>query len=280
MPELPEVETVRTYLAPYVVGNRIVQVEVNAPNVLKNTTVPGFRNRVVGKRIEGLVRRGKYLQFLLSGEQAVLVHLRMTGKLLYRPALQEEPRARLRLHLQKGLLVYEDVRTFGGFWLVPKTGPTGVPGYDTLGPDAAGEAFTAAYLRQCLAGKKRMIKTLLLDQHVVAGLGNIYVDEALFAAHIRPDRQAATISRTEVGKLHAAIGRVLAQGLAHGGTTIRDFVDSNGREGTNQSFLQVYGREGMPCPHCGTRLVYTKVSGRGTRYCPHCQRKRRRTQHV
>ena len=154
---------------------------------------------------------------------------------------------------------------------MPSDGPTGVKGYDSLGPDAISPDFTTDRLYAFLKGCHRPVKTLLLDQTKVAGLGNIYVDEALFRAGIRPMRHSDSVTKKEAACLHEAIVAVLQEGLAHGGTTIRNFISGNGKEGQNQENLRVYGREGTPCTVCGTTIEYTKLNGRGTHYCPKCQ---------
>jgi formamidopyrimidine-DNA glycosylase len=150
-------------------------------------------------------------------------------------------------------------------------GRQAVKGYDNLGPDAISPDFTTERLYDLLKGCHRPVKMLLLDQTKVAGLGNIYVDEALFRAGIRPMRHSDTVTQKEAARLHEAIVAVLQEGLEHGGTTIRNFISSNGKEGQNQENLRVYGREGTPCTVCGTTIEYTKLNGRGTHYCPKCQ---------
>jgi formamidopyrimidine-DNA glycosylase len=196
----------------------------------------------------------------------------MTGSLIYDAGGGEEIRAqRIVFLLDTGKLIYRDIRTLGCLWLVPSAGLTHIKGYDTLGPDGNSPEFTTAYVYPRLKGTHRRIKSFLLDQTQVAGLGNIYVDEALFRAGIRPSRRCNHISRVTAGRLCDAVHAVLAEGLAHGGTTIRNFVGGSGREGNNQDYLRVYGREGQPCLVCGTEIRYVKQAGRGTHYCPHCQ---------
>lgn len=272
MPELPEVETVRAGLAAHIIGQTIHGVDVNLPRLIKNASVREFAAALTKQTIQAVSRRGKYITIHLTGTQDVLVHLRMTGSLIYEGGEHVPIRGEhIAMPLDKGWLLYGDVRTFGCLWLIPKEGPTGIKGYDTLGPDGISPDFTTAYLWNALQTSKRAIKPFLLDQTIVAGLGNIYVDEALFLAKIRPSRRCNRIGKESATRLHDAIVTVLRRGLMHGGTTIRDFVNGNGREGENQHFLAVYGKEGTPCPVCGTTIVYTKLGGRGTHYCPRCQ---------
>lgn len=274
MPELPEVETVRRYLQNHLPGKSIQQIEIFLPRLIKNATSQQFTAALKNKKIKDVKRRGKYLFLHMDGPQSLLIHLRMTGRLIY----EEEnssvlPRfSRIVFQLTQGRMLYGDVRTLGCLWLIPSIGLTGVKGCDTLGPDGTSPDFTAAYLRQILKDNTRTIKSFLLDQTNVAGLGNIYVDEALFTARIKPMRRCNRIGKETVVRLHDVIVRVLEEGIMHGGTTIRDFINGSGKEGQNQQNLCVYGREGSPCPVCGTTIVYIKLAGRGTHYCPQCQK--------
>lgn len=272
MPELPEVETVRAYIERHAAGRTITGVKLLLPRLVKNASAEAFCHALEGHVLTAVSRKGKYLLLRLEGDQSLLVHLRMTGSLIYKDVYEEIRGQRIIFSLNQGYIIYRDIRTLGCVWLVPSEGPTGVAGYDTLGPDGNSSAFTAAYLAQKLQRTKRSIKSFLLDQKQVAGLGNIYVDEALFRAAIHPQRQCSSLSEEECICLHDAVQAVLQQGLEHGGTTIRDFINGNGQEGSNQAFLCVYGKEGTPCPHCGHTIAYMKFAGRGTHYCPHCQR--------
>lgn len=271
MPELPEVETVRAYIEDHAAGKQIEAVQILLPRLVKNVPPEAFCRALTGRVIESVGRRGKYLRIRCSGEQSMLVHLRMTGSLIYQEQYEEIRGQRIIFVLNKGYIIYRDIRTLGCLWLVPSEGPTGISGYDSLGPDGNSSEFTLSYLWNALQSAKRSVKSFLLDQTCVAGLGNIYVDEALFMAGIRPQRRCCDVRADECGRLHDAIRYVLQQGLEHGGTTIRDFISGSGQEGTNQAFLRVYGKEDTPCPRCGCMIVYTKVAGRGTHYCPHCQ---------
>lgn len=274
MPELPEVETIRSFIENKVQHKGITAVDVSLPRLIRNTTAENFVSALTGTEIEGVSRRGKYLFLRCSGPWSVLVHLRMTGSLLYedKPGEYAGRAVHIVFSLSEGRLLYRDIRTLGCLWLVPTEGPTGIKGYDNLGPDAISPAFTAEGLYRFLKETRRPVKTVLLDQTKVAGIGNIYVDEALFRAGIRPLRRGCKVTKKEAVKLHEAITVVLQEGLAHGGTTIRNFISGNGKEGQNQENLRVYGREGTPCTVCGTTIEYVKLNGRGTHYCPKCQK--------
>ncbi|WP_302593186.1 bifunctional DNA-formamidopyrimidine glycosylase/DNA-(apurinic or apyrimidinic site) lyase [uncultured Megasphaera sp.] len=275
MPELPEVETVRRYLAASLPGKSITAVDVQLPRLIRNRTAEDFAASLPGCTFTAVARRGKYLSLMLDSPWRLLVHLRMTGRLIYESDTTAPlpPYTRIVFTLNEGRLVYGDVRTFGCLWIVPAAGPTGISGYDSLGPDGLSEDFTADYLWQQVHGSRRLIKALLLDQTCLAGLGNIYADEALFLAGIRPSRRCSRVTRKESRRLYEAIRTVLTEGLENGGTTVFNFIDGSGKEGKNQENLRVYGREGQPCPVCGaTTIVYKKQGGRGTHYCPVCQK--------
>lgn len=272
MPELPEVETVRATLEPVLTGRTITHIDITLPRLIKNATVEAFSKALSGCTFTAVGRKGKYLRLCTDGSSDLLVHLRMTGSLIYDAAGNNRPKtAHIVFHLDKGLLYYCDVRTFGCLWLAKPGEKTGISGYDELGPDANSSAVTADYLREKMKASSRTVKSFLLDQTVLAGLGNIYVDEALFLAGIRPSRRCNHIGKERTQRLAKAIHTVLAEGIEYGGTTIRDFVNGSGREGENQENLVVYGREGTPCKTCGTLIKYVKQGGRGTHYCPHCQ---------
>ena len=273
MPELPEVETIRGFIDDHIRGKMITQVETDLPRLIRNTTADRFATALTGQTIEGVSSKGQYLFIHCSGPWSFLAHMRMTGSLLYEdhPGKYAGRAVHITFTLSQGWLLYRDIRTLGCLWLVPSQGPTGIKGYDSLGPDAISTEFTEAYLYSLLKQTSRPVKTVLMDQSKIAGLGNIYVDEALFRAGIRPMRHSDKVTKKEAVRLHEAIVAVLREGLEHGGTTIRNFISGNGKEGQNQDNLRVYGREGMPCTVCGTTIEYTKLNGRGTHYCPKCQ---------
>lgn len=274
MPELPEVETVRRYLDTKLPGDRITAVTVDLPRLIKNRTEDAFRRTLTDRVFRAADRKGKYLILRLDGPESLMVHLRMTGRLVFQEdeSLPDPPYTRIRFSLERGKLTYGDVRTLGDLWIIPSEGKTGISRYDTLGPDAIGDAFTPDYLYRKLKGTSRAVKVVILDQTVVAGVGNIYADEALFLAGIRPSRHADRVTKAESAKLCEAIRSVMLGSIEAGGTTFRDFLDGAGHEGGNVENLRVYGRDGEPCTVCGTEIQLTKIAGRGTRYCPKCQK--------
>ncbi|HHU82525.1 MAG TPA: bifunctional DNA-formamidopyrimidine glycosylase/DNA-(apurinic or apyrimidinic site) lyase [Firmicutes bacterium] len=270
MPELPEVETIRKTLAPYLPGKEITGVEPRLAKAFRPDPET-FAREVTGRRITGLSRRGKYLILSLDSGKRVAFHLRMSGRLLYSENPSPPPKHTTLILRFKGgeELLMEDPRKFGTVHLF--TGKNLPPGLAALGPEATEKKEALANLRAAGERRKAPVKTILLDQTVLAGLGNIYTDEALFLAGIDPSRPVNQLSPDEWEKLYTAIRRVLTEGLAHRGTSQRDYVDGKGEPGTHQEYLRVYGRRGKPCPVCGQPVSYKRVAGRGTHYCRFCQ---------
>lgn len=273
MPELPEVEIIRRGLERYICGEAITQVDVLLPRQIQAMSPDRFSALLRGRVIERVDRRGKYLLLQLSGRWTLVIHLRMTGRLVYEAdGVVRDPYARVVFSLSSGAdLVFGDVRTFGVLYLLPQEKAKALPGLASLGPEPLSAAFTPAYLHQEVKGKKAPVKSFLLQQEHVAGIGNIYADEALFVAGIHPARHVDTLSREQIDRLHDAIQSVLRDGIADGGTTFRDYKNAEGGQGHHQEHLHVYEREGLPCENCGSLIKKMKIGGRGTRYCPRCQ---------
>ena len=271
MPELPEVETIRRDLLPRLVGRTVIEVWLspNAPKLVRRPSPQELAAGLRGRRIEEIARRGKYLLFLLDDGRTWIVHLRMTGGLVWRrPSEPQDPYVRARFVLEDGHeLRFRDPRKLGEMWLVED--PQEVVG--KLGPEPLAEGFTPEALGARLAERRAPVKAVLLDQTALAGLGNIYADEALFAAGVHPRRPAASLSLQEGLRLHRAIGQVLAQALAYRGTSFRFYVDAQGQKGEHQLHVQVFRRTGQPCYACGTPIERIKVGGRSTHFCPGCQ---------
>lgn len=270
MPELPEVETIARDLCPRLVGRTLADVQVRWPGAIATPSPAAFRQQIIGQRIVAAGRRGKFLLLTLEDNLCLLIHLRMTGQLLLRRAPPEDDRhIRLAFALDDGeCLYFRDMRKFGRAYLVAD--PDLVVG--DLGPEPLTEGFDAAALASLLERRKGRIKPLLLDQRFLAGLGNIYTDEALFLAGLHPCRRADTLTPEEIARLHAAIRHVLQQGIANRGTTLDNYSDAHGRAGRNQESLKVFRRATEPCPRCGAPIQRTVVGGRGTYFCPRCQK--------
>ncbi|HZS94936.1 MAG TPA: bifunctional DNA-formamidopyrimidine glycosylase/DNA-(apurinic or apyrimidinic site) lyase [Chloroflexota bacterium] len=274
MPELPEVETMIRDLTPLVVGRTIEGVEAAFPGEVIWPSFDDFVTRVRGRTITSLSRRGKYAIFTLDSGDALIVHRGMTGSLLLRRAEQAmEPHVRMVFHLAgEDELRFKDPRKFGKAYVMQSNGAERPMPWHRMGPEPLNSSFSAGLLAEALKGRRALIKPLLLNQQVVAGLGNIYVDESLFRANIHPERRANTLTDDEMVRLHQAITEVLGEAVEGRGTTFQTYTDVNGRAGNFQRRLQVFGRNGQPCPRCGTPIIKTRVGGRGTYTCPTCQR--------
>jgi formamidopyrimidine-DNA glycosylase len=275
MPELPEVETIRRRLAPVLEGATIERAEIADPRLTRPVDPALVADALTGERIEALDRRGKYLLWRLSSGRTLVVHLRMTGSLRHAAdgELPEDAYRRATLALDTGAAVgYRDVRRFGTWELLDEGHLR--PYLDArLGPEPLAGSFTASRLAALAAGRTTPVKAFLLDQRRIAGVGNIYADEALWRAQIHPLRPAGELSADELGRLHRALRAVLRKGIERQGSTLRDYVTPDGDGGAMQHEFHVYGRFGEPCDRCGRPIERIVVGGRGTWFCPHCQRR-------
>ncbi len=269
MPELPEVETIKKSLAVNE-GARISKIEIIRPDIIRTRD---FEPEAVhGLTIDSFRRRGKYLIITLAGsDYYILVHMGMSGRFYMLEGQDEvaEKHVHLILQLDNGKkMVFQDPRRFGGVWLLRNP--------DTiickLGKEPLNRDFCTAYLRSIIENRRIAIKTLILDQKLIAGIGNIYADEALFLARIRPDRAAGSLADEEVVRLNRAIKKVLRKGIEKRGTTFRDYRDGNNDRGGFQEHLQVYGREGEKCLVCGSLIIREQIGGRSSHYCESCQK--------
>jgi formamidopyrimidine-DNA glycosylase len=276
MPELPEVETIRRQLAPLVEGRTLTRLAVEDPRWCVPLAPAALADAVEGREVECLGRRGKYLVWTFAGEVHLLVHLRMTGTLLYDPPA-DEPYRRVRFELSDGHhLLFCDPRRFGTGELA-----LGDEGRDAffaprLGVEPLSEAFTAERLRQLARGRRTPVKAFLLDQTKIAGVGNIYADEALHRARIHPLRPVGALNGSQLAALRDAVIASLELGLGAGGATIDDFRHADGVRGSFQDQFLVHRRRGEPCPSCGREIVKFVAAGRGTYACEGCQKKPRR----
>lgn len=272
MPELPEVETVRRAIAPVLEGARLAHVEIRDARLVRPFDPVIVAGELVGERVAEVGRRGKYLIVGFESGRALLVHLRMTGSLRHarRGALADDPHTRAVLRLDNGSdVAYRDVRRFGT-WELFEPGELAAYLAPRLGPEPLGP-LSAARLGGRLDGRRAPLKSALLDQRTIAGLGNIYVDEALWQSMLHPLRVAGSLDDTELARLHRAIRSVLRKGLERQGSTLRDYALPDGAYGTMQDEFRAYGRGGEPCERCGSALVRIVVGGRTTTFCPRCQ---------
>lgn len=268
MPELPEVETIRAQLAPRLEGRTLARVEIFDPRLTRPHDLFEVIEELEGDVVVGVERRGKYLLLRLESGLALLVHLRMTGSFGFAPVSHE----RAVIDLDDGSrLAYRDVRRFGT-WLVLDGGDLEPYLAAKNGPEPLGPRFTSTWLARQLARRRAPVKAVLLDQRVVAGLGNIYADEALWRARVSPLRPANELEPGDVNRVHRGIRAALRAGIERQGSTLRDYATPNGSAGAMQDEFRVYGRDGQPCPRCGTTIAKARVGGRGTWFCPRCQR--------
>jgi formamidopyrimidine-DNA glycosylase len=267
MPELPEVETIKNELAPWVVGQSFSTVAILDPKVVCSGSAEEVRRGLIGQKIERLERRGKYLIFDLSNGKSLIIHLRMTGVLLLDPK-EIDRYTRAVFHLSNGhRLVFSDRRRLGKIWLVDDADAI----VRKLGPEPFDRGFTAKALQEKLSRHHMSVKAALLNQCIVAGIGNMYADEALFAARIHPLRKADSLSPKEVQTLHRCIRKVLRAAICSKGASVDTYVRPEGERGTAHFDFKVAHRGGKPCPVCGTAIERMVVQNRGTYFCPTCQ---------
>lgn len=272
MPELPEVETVRRTLAQELAGRQIVGVQaINWPRTIAHPSPDELCVALCDRAIERVDRRAKYVLIRLDNDETLAVHLRMTGRLLVVAAAEPiDKHTHVILSLDDGReLRFHDTRKFGRWWLLNADGMAELDA--KLGSEPLDPTFTAAVLRDHVQGRRTRLKPLLLDQRVVAGVGNIYADEALWLAHLHPLRTADSLSEAEIEMLHVGIVTALQGGVERRGTTLSTYRDARGERGDNQHHLNVYGRTGEPCPRCGTAIERVIVGQRSTHLCPTCQ---------
>ncbi len=269
MPELPEVETVKNELLPYVIGRKITGVTLLWEGIVKEPSAEEFCSRVVGQRITDIVRRGKYLIVSLSSGDSLIIHLKMTGSLLIKQNLAELPKyIRTIIHLDNDTAVFfRDPRKFGVMRLVKdKDSIVG-----KLGPEPLEADFTPQVLARCLAKRKAPIKALLCEQNLVAGIGSMYADEALFATGIHPMRSGESLSQEEIECLYEAIRRILWLAIENKGASVNTYFRPDGTKGTAHFEFKVAHRGGKPCINCGTPIQRLAIRNRGSYFCPQCQ---------
>jgi formamidopyrimidine-DNA glycosylase len=272
MPELPEVETVRVGITPVLEGARIEEAEILDPRVVRPFDPVAVAAELRGERVEAVDRRGKYLIVRFESGRSLLIHLRMTGSLRHGRSgtLADDPYRRAVLRLDNGSdVAYRDVRRFGT-WELLEPGELTEYFSRRLGPEPLG-AISAAKLGVRLHGRRAPLKAALLDQRTLAGLGNIYVDEALWYAQLNPLVPAGSLNDDELRRLHRGIRKALRLGIERQGASLRDYAQPDGERGGMQHEFHVYGRDDEPCDRCSTLIAKTRVGGRGTHYCPRCQ---------
>ena len=268
MPELPEVETIKNELSPHIIGRRFTKVAIYDTKPVRQPSPEEFGRKLVGHKINSLERRGKYLIFHLSNGKALIMHFRMSGALLLNPA-QPDRYARVIFYLDNNdQLVFTDRRRLGALWLVENKQAI----IGKLGPEPLVPEFTTNTLAERLAKRQAPIKAVLLDQSVLAGIGNMYADEALFAARIHPMRKANSLSPKEIRNLHRTIVDVLRSAIDNKGASVDTYKRPDGELGTAHSNFRVAHRGGETCPICYTPIQRLAIRNRGSYFCPNCQR--------
>lgn len=289
MPELPEVETIRMGLQQFLPGQIIISVDFDWPKGFPNS--PELINKhLIGAKIEAVNRRGKAIIMPLSSGYSLLIHLKMTGQLVYRPEKGKgfggghptdslvgslpDRSTRVSLTLSGGTLFFNDQRKFGWVKLEESDGLYERNAFlSKLGPEPLEDSYTFEQFKQAVQKRKKTsIKAAILDQTVLAGVGNIYADEGLFAARIHPATKVADVSTIKLHRLFDGLRAVMTLSLAHGGSSDRNYVDAEGKKGSYLTFAKVFRREGKECPECGGKVEKIRVAGRGTHYCPSCQK--------
>lgn len=274
MPELPEVETIVQGLKTPLCNRKIINVFVRDERIVGYPeNLKKFKTKLEGYKITSLGRRGKYIIIEISSGKLLIIHLRMTGQLLVKNRLEQIAKhTHIILQLDNSIdLRFNNVRKFGRMYLIDPDKPEQAGGFANLGPEPLTKEFTAEKLKDIIEGRSTSIKNILLNQQLIAGIGNIYCDEALFRAGIRPDRPANKLSDQEIEKLHHEINNVIAAGIKFNGTTFSDYVNAMGEEGSFQKELMVYSRSGENCQHCNCQIEKNKVAGRSSHFCPNCQ---------
>jgi formamidopyrimidine-DNA glycosylase len=287
MPELPEVETVRIGLSRLLPGKKIAKVDFDWPKGFPNAPndVAAF---LVGATVAEVTRRAKVLLIELSSKYSLVIHLKMTGQLVYRGSIErfgaghpndsligelpdKSTRVTLTFH-DDSKLFFNDQRKFGWMRLMPTAEVPNIDFFLKVGPEPLAAGFTWQVFRERLQKRKNSnIKAVLLDQAVLAGIGNIYADESLWGAKIHPNTLVRNLTDDQIKILHKELVEVLKLAIEKGGSTDRNYVNAEGKKGSYMSFARVFRREGLPCPRCGTVIIKTRVAGRGTHTCPHCQ---------
>lgn len=274
MPELPEVETIKEDMVRKIKGRRINKVDIKDEKSVKIPSGREFKRRVEGKTIQDIKRRGKYLILNLNSYELLIFHLKLTGRVLFfSPGEKEPDYSRVVFVFSNGSkLFFTDVRRFGEIYLLTRDEIDKVPAIKSMGPEPLSPEFTARKLKEKLKGKRGKIKPALMNQAVLAGVGNIYSQEALYRTGIHPERNISRLTDREIEAIYHTLVEVLKEAIQHRGSSVDAYVDLNGKEGGHVPYLQVYGREGEKCPRCGSFIKKKKISGRGTYFCEGCQK--------
>jgi formamidopyrimidine-DNA glycosylase len=271
MPELPEVETIKNDLIKLVLFKTIERVEIFSEDIIKYPEVSLFKEKIKDCKIRDIMRRGKYLIFNLSSLEELVIHLKLTGQIIYREKFSKEKFTKIIFYLKEsGLLYFNDKRGFAEIYLIPQKNYDLIPGLKNLGVEPFSNEFTYEVFEKIVKNSSSNIKSLLIDQEKIAGVGNIYANESLFLARINPKRISHTLTSGEIQELYRNLLSVLKKAIKERGTSIDTYVDLKGNKGNFKPI--VYGNEGIPCPNCGTAIKKININSRPTYFCQKCQR--------
>lgn len=274
MPELPEVETIRQDMIKKVKGKKIENVEIKNEKNIRIISPEQFKEKLKGRVIEDIQRRGKFLIINLDSDDLLIFHLKLTGRLLFSSVGRKEPKY-VRIvftFTDKSRLFFADIRGFADVFLIPRSDVETIPAIKNMGPEPLSPDFNPDKLKQILGGKRGKIKPLLMDQSVIAGIGNIYSQEALYRAGIHPEREVSKLTEKEIEAIYRSLVDVLKEAIKYRGSSVDAYLDLNGKEGNYVPHLKIYGKEGQICPRCGSSIKKKRVGGRGTYFCSKCQK--------
>ncbi|MFA5051174.1 MAG: bifunctional DNA-formamidopyrimidine glycosylase/DNA-(apurinic or apyrimidinic site) lyase [Patescibacteria group bacterium] len=278
MPELPEVETIKNQLADKIIGKKIVKVEIRLAKLIKGVSAINFKNKLKNATIQDISRRAKLLIIRISNGYSLLIHLKLTGQLIFMKHGADNMEHQKYTHIiyyfsDKSALIYNDLRQFGYVKLVKTADLEKIFEQEKYGPEPLEKDFTLKKFQEILLKKSKLkIKPLLMDQSFIAGIGNIYAQEACFCAKISPIRTVKSLSDKEIKNLYHCLISILKQAIKHKGSSVENYVDASGEKGTYVSRLKVYGRENLKCFRCKSKVEKMVLAGRGTYYCPSCQK--------
>lgn len=274
MPELPEVETIVRELRPQLVGKKLWSIEVKQKSIFYSS-VENYQYKIQNKKVLEITRRGKFIVIILEHDLRLIIHLRMTGRLMWKLPVNKEKYLRVIMRFSDASMLYfSDVRKFGRVWLATENDYEQVTGIEKLGKEPMEASFSEQHFIDLFADKQGILKNTLLRQDLLTGVGNIYADEISFRSRLHPRSRIEALSLQDWKNLYEALRYCLAEGIKHNGASVSDFVGTRGTLGKHQEYLQVYGRTGDSCYNCGKAIQKTKVAGRGTFVCIQCQIKK------
>jgi formamidopyrimidine-DNA glycosylase len=274
MPELPEVETIKNELLPLLINRRFIGVKLEKRKIIGYPKPTNFLTKIIGKKILALERKGKYLLFKLSNNYYLTFHLKLSGRLIYQENFKNEVKySRIKFLLDKGVLIFAEPRLLGRVYLYSENKlPEVLSALKKLGKEPLMPDFNFHYLKEKIKNRKAFIKSLLLNQQIASGVGNIYSDEALFCAQIHPKRRGFSLTDNEIKKLVKCLKKIIKLAIEKRGTSLSDYFRPDGQKGNFQNYLKVFERAGQACLRCQEKIVRIKINNRSSYFCPNCQK--------